>query len=112
MKQIPTHAQIAALEAQVQADVAHWHDLKANGCSDPFWPDGVNMNLVRNHIIYALRQIAELRASDRQLSLFDIPTPEVGDVMQDKRIPPMVDDGYMARDRYEHGRRIKVLTTD
>ena len=86
MKQIPTHAQIAALEAQVQADVAHWHDLKANGCSDPFWPDGVNMNLVRNHIIYALRQIAELRASDGQLSLFDIPGPEAGDVLIVKSI--------------------------
>ena len=108
MKQIPIPAQIATLEAQVQADVAHWHDLLANGCSDPFWPDGVNMNLVRNHIIYGLRQIAELRASQGQLSMFDAPAPEVGDAMQDKRIPPMVDDGYMAKDRYEHGRRIKA----
>lgn len=108
MKQIPTHTQIATLEAGVQADVAHWHDLKANGCSDPFWPDGVNLNLVRNHIIYALRQIAEMRASDGQLSLFDLPAPEVSDVMQDQCIPPVVDDCYMARDRYEHGRRIKA----
>lgn len=110
MKQTLTHAQIAALEARVRADVAHWHDLKANGCSDPFWPDGVNMNLVRNHIIFGFRQIAELRASDGQLSLFDLPAPEVGDAMQDKRIPPMVDDGYMAKDRYEHGRRIKATS--
>lgn len=110
MKQVPIPAQIATLEARVQADVAHWQDLLANGCNDPFWPDGVNMNLVRNHIIYGLRQIAELRASDGQLSMFDVPAPEVGDVMQDKRIPPMVDDGYMARDRYEHGRHIKATS--
>ena len=111
MKQMPTQAQIAALEARVQADVAHWHDLMANGCNDPFWPDGVNMNLVRNHIIYDLRQIAEMRASDEQLSMFDVPAAEVGDVMQDKRIPPRVDDDYMAQDRYEHGRRIKATIT-
>ena len=68
------------------------------------------MNLVRNHIIYGLRRIAELRASDGQLSMFDTPAPEVADVMQDKRIPPRVDDDYMAKDRYKHGRRIKVGT--
>ena len=108
MKQAPIPAQIATLEAQVRADVSHWHDLMANGCNDPFWPDGVNMNLVRNHIIYGLRQIAELRTSERQLSMFDVPAPEAVDVMQDKRIPPKVDDNYMAKDRYEHGRRIKA----
>lgn len=31
-----------------------------NGCSDPFWTDGVNINLVRNHIIYEKKVIEEL----------------------------------------------------
>lgn len=69
MKAVPIPVQISRLEAQVKADISHWHDLRANGCNDPFWPDGVNLNLVRNHIIYGLRQIAELSTSERQLSI-------------------------------------------
>ena len=30
----------------------HWHELYENGTSDPFWADGVNLNLVHNHIHY------------------------------------------------------------
>ena len=107
MKTTSVTAQVARLEAQVQADVNHWHDLIENGCNDPFWPDGVNLNLVRNHIIYGLRQIAELSASERQLSMFEISTISANDVMRDERIPPKVDDNYMVKDRYENGRRVK-----
>ena len=107
MKTTSVTFQVARLEAQVQADVKHWHDLMANGCNDPFWPDGVNLNLVRNHIIYGLRQIAELSASERQLSMFEISTISANDVMQDERIPPNVDDNYMVKDLYENGRRVK-----
>ena len=103
-------SQIAALEAQVDADVAHWRDLRENGCNDPFWPDGVNLNLVRNHIIYGLRKIAELRGSERQLSMFDLLAPGIGIANQEERIPPKVDDNLMIRDRYEHGRRIKAVS--
>ena len=108
MKTTSVTVQVARLEAQVQADVNHWHDLMANGCNDPFWPDGVNLNLVRNHIIYGLRQIAELITSERQLSMFEISTISANDVMQDERIPPKVDDNYMVKDRYENGRRVKL----
>ncbi len=107
MKRTSVTVRVARLEVQVQADVNHWHDLMANGCNDPFWPDGVNLNLVRNHIIYGLRQIAELNASERQLSMFEISTISANDVMRDERIPPKVDDNYMVKDRYENGRRVK-----
>lgn len=30
-----------------------WSHIYHNGCSDPSYEDGVNLNLVRNHIIYA-----------------------------------------------------------
>lgn len=36
---------------------ARWTNLRINGGSDPFWSDGVNLNLVRNHIKYAKHQI-------------------------------------------------------
>lgn len=37
----------------------HWHELYANGTSDPFWADGVNLNLVHNHIRYYNKIIKE-----------------------------------------------------
>ena len=36
-----------------------WDNLKNYGGSDPSWADGVNMNLVRNHIIYYKQKIEE-----------------------------------------------------
>ena len=35
----------------IRREIEHWKDINQNGCSDPFWPDGCNMNLTRNHII-------------------------------------------------------------
>lgn len=29
-----------------------YRKISESGCSDPFWTDGVNMNLCRNHIIH------------------------------------------------------------
>lgn len=37
----------------------HWNDLFENGCYDPTWEDGVNLNLIRNHMIYYKKQIEE-----------------------------------------------------
>ena len=36
---------------------AHWEKERHDGCVDPNWSDGVNLNLVRNHIINFKRQI-------------------------------------------------------
>ena len=36
-----------------------WKRLRQNGGNDPFWTDGVNLNLVRNHIIYGRRLCEE-----------------------------------------------------
>ena len=56
-----------------------------HGGSDPFYHDGVNLNLVRNHIIYAKRQFAE--------SVSDGDLPEV----YYRETPPEVEQSYMAR---------------
>ena len=42
---------------ELEKAYAQWQRLYENGGSDPFWPDGVNLNLVRNHIIYYKGQI-------------------------------------------------------
>ena len=45
---------------EIRNEIDHWEDLNRNGCSDPFWSDGCNMNLTRNHIIYAKHRILEI----------------------------------------------------
>ena len=36
---------------------ARWERERRDGCLDPFWSDGDNLNLVRNHIRYEKQQI-------------------------------------------------------
>ena len=59
----------------------NWMDLYENGGNDPCWPDGTNLNLVRNHAIGYKRKIKEI-CDESGLPLpseyfFPIP-PEVG----------------------------------
>ena len=70
----------------IQQEIEHWKDINQNGCSDPFWPDGCNMNLTRNHIIYYQSKIHEA-CTENQL-----PLPEECYLS----IPPEVDNNYMA----------------
>lgn len=37
--------------AELVKSFERWEHLKEYGGSDPFYSDGVNMNLVRNHIV-------------------------------------------------------------
>ena len=39
-------------EEELRKSYQNWEYLSHFGGHDPGWPDGVNMNLVRNHIIY------------------------------------------------------------
>lgn len=36
---------------ELKKEYERWSQLFCQGGQDPFWPDGVNLNLVRNHII-------------------------------------------------------------
>lgn len=63
-----------------------WHRYNELGGSDPTWPDGANMNLVRNHIIYTKRQVKELCEAN------DIELPKA----YHRSLPPEVDFRYMA----------------
>ena len=70
----------------IRREIEHWKVINQNGCSDPFWPDGCNMNLTRNHIIAYKRDIAELCEEN------GMPLPEEYFL----KILPEVDDNYMA----------------
>lgn len=76
---------------------ANWENLRQYGGSDPFWPDGANMNLERNHIIYYKREIeayCKANGVDFPAEYFT-PTPS------------KVNQGYMAN--LEQKERVKRL---
>lgn len=72
--------------AELERSYARWNEVYTNGGSDPFWPDGVSLNLIRNHIIFYKEQL-----SKQENSLFGLPDAYYLD------IPPEIDCDYMAR---------------
>lgn len=62
-----------------------WENLQKQGGSDPFYPDGVNLNLIRNHILYYKQRIEEEQPLYKNTQVFQ------------RELPPKVDDSYMAR---------------
>lgn len=64
-----------------------WNYIKENGSSDPFWADGCNMNLVRNHTYSFKRQIKELCEKE------NLQLPQI----YYKESPPEIENDYMAR---------------
>lgn len=53
-----------------------WKQIWENGCNDPFWSDGVNLNLARNHIIYG-RRLCEEELEERDYpEEYYLPLPE------------------------------------
>ena len=86
MKKKTPKQELKSLCEEIRNKIDHWEDINQNGCSDPFWADGTNMNLTRNHIIYAKRQIAQICDEHR------LPIPEEMYLPT----PPEVHDYYMA----------------
>ena len=78
--------EIQELCMDITRKIAQWIDMNENGGQDPFWPDGVNMNLTRNHIIYDKDRIRELCEEHA------IPIPEEMYLP----LPPEVNIYYMA----------------
>ncbi len=72
--------------AVLEDDYARWDELFTKGGSDPSWADGMNLNLVRNHILYNKEQLAK-----QENSLFGLPE------VYYRETPPEVDNEYMAR---------------
>lgn len=60
MKENTPEQQLKLLCRLIIRERAIWNYINENGCNDPFYPDGCNMNLTRNHIISYKRDIAEL----------------------------------------------------
>ena len=71
--------------ALIQREYEVWEYYNIHGGSDPGYADGVNMNLIRNHILYYRRQIEEA-----------MPPQAYPDIYR-RDLPPEVDRDYMAR---------------
>lgn len=69
----------------IRDSLSRWHYIFENGGSDPFWEDGVNLNLVRNHILYFKQRCEEELTPDEYPPEYYF------------KVPPEVDSGYMAR---------------
>lgn len=82
---------------EIRKEISHWKDINQSGCNDPFWSDGCNMNLTRNHIIYEQEQIRKI-CEENQITL-----PEEYYLS----IPPEVDMNYMAN--LKHKDRVKRI---
>ena len=86
MKKNTPEQQLKLLCSLIIRERATWTFINENGCNDPFWPDGCNLNLTRNHIISYKRAIAEL-------------CEKTGMTLPEEyflKVPPEVDDNYMA----------------
>ena len=97
VKQKTPEQELRDLRANIVTERRHWESINENGCNDPFWTDGCNMNLIRNHIIYHRRKIEEICMEH------GFPLPEEYFL----KIPPQVDDNYMAS--LKHKRRVERL---
>ena len=74
------------LIAECEHEYATWKNIRQNGCRDPCWADGVNLNLVRNHIIYAKEKIKEY------CEQYGVDTPPILLL----ELPPQVAPNFMA----------------
>lgn len=72
-------------EASLQERFDRWDNVYENGCRDPFWSDGTNLNLIRRHIIFY--------KSELEKSITDGKYPEICK----RDVPPEMDASYIAR---------------
>ena len=83
---ITPEEELRKLAAELESELLHWKAVHEYGCRDPFWPDGTNLNLTRNHCIADRLSIREL------CEKHSLPLPDVYRLP----IPEEVREDYMA----------------
>lgn len=86
--------------AYLLEDLEQWGEIKMHGCNDPYWTDGQNLNLVKNHIIWRRFEIREICVA------YGLPYPPeyfLG-------VPPEAPTGYMVSlDQTERIERLETM---
>lgn len=78
MKVKDKDAEMAQLTKDLTDSFDRWDYIMKHGSSDPFWPDGTGLNLVRNHILYYKNAMKELVEGDsEELNLFSQTYPDI-----------------------------------
>lgn len=88
-----------AVIRDILQNLSRWEEIKDHGCCDPSWGDGVNMNLVRNHIIYDKRRLLKICEALQE------PLPEEYYLP----LPPEVDNNYLCKDGQYFAERKKRM---
>ena len=97
MKKNEIDKEIAEARKGIVGEINRWETIRSNGCNDPFWTDGVNMNLARNHVIYYKHMLREICQAN-------------GRAVPDEyylSTPPEVNDNFMANLRQK--KRVESL---
>ena len=55
---------VSELDSNIKERYSRWLLLYADGCNDPYWSDGTNINLVRNHIHF-YKKSCEIELGDK-----------------------------------------------
>lgn len=96
MKKKSPQETVEELAREIRDTIARWKKYKESGCSDPAYPDGLNMNLLRNHVMYYKQKIREI-CSENNLTLpEEVYLPNL----------PYVDNNYFAKPQSERAQRI------
>ncbi|MEG0164899.1 hypothetical protein [Anaerorhabdus sp.] len=61
---------------ELQQAHEYWKELYINGAFDPSWADGVNSNLVRNHMLYYKSKIEEQYSLEQKPAIYYESLPE------------------------------------
>lgn len=77
------------IRAKIEREYERWNEIAWHGCQDPGFPDGVNMDLVRNHILYWYHELYKNGFTVRNL---------FGEYPEERPVPPKVPQDYMVRD--------------
>jgi len=97
MKKKTIHERIMEQATEIREETQNWESIHKDGCSDPCWPDGVNLNLIHNHICYEKDEVRRLckESGETPPSEFYFPTP------------PVVNENFFAMPDSERAKRIK-----
>lgn len=93
-------------EKQLVEDFARWDHLYEYGGQDPYWEDGCNLNLVRNHILHDKERLEKL---EHFPSIYYRKTPQEVDNNYMARADEIREHAKQSLERYRADRNLQYL---
>ncbi len=89
---------VETLVKEYMNDYNRWQYGVSNGIGDPYWPDGTNLNLLRNHLIYYLGELDELIQGQNMPILPELPPEMPAEYMA--REEEILKEGVLTLEKY------------